>query len=85
MISAAAAWEALRRVPDPEIPAISVCDLGIVRDVTCDGDGVTVVVTPTYSGCPATDVIRASIRSTACKSLHRCLACGEPFEYFKAI
>lgn len=161
MLSAAAAWTALRQVPDPEIPAISVCDLGIVRGLTCGEDGVTVVVTPTYSGCPATDVIHDSIRtvllaagasgvtfetrlapawttdwiaadarerpracgivppdpvasgavrpvrllvrrpcprcasvrteqlsafgSTACKALHRCLDCGEPFEYFKPL
>ena len=161
MLSTEAAWTALRQVPDPEIPAISVCDLGIVRDLTCGEDGITVVVTPTYSGCPATDVIHDSIRaalleagasavtvrtrlspawttdwiavdarerlracgivppdpvasavarpvrlmvrrpcprcasvrteqlsafgSTACKALHRCLDCGEPFEYFKPL
>jgi ring-1,2-phenylacetyl-CoA epoxidase subunit PaaD len=56
------AWEVLQGVPDPEIPAVSVCELGIVRDVRSDADGVTVVVTPTYSGCPATEAIEASIR-----------------------
>jgi ring-1,2-phenylacetyl-CoA epoxidase subunit PaaD len=56
------AWEVLRHVPDPEIPAISVTDLGIVRDVRVRGDGLDVVVTPTYSGCPATEVIERSIR-----------------------
>ena len=40
-------------VADPEIPVLSIRDLGIVRDVECDG-GVTVSLTPTYSGCPAT-------------------------------
>lgn len=154
-------WAVLNGVPDPEIPAVSVCDLGIVREVTADATGITVVVTPTYSACPATDVIHASIRaallaagarsvrvesrlvpawttdwiaasarerlrecgivppdpvaaaasrpvhlmlrrpcprcasarteqlsafgSTACKALHRCLECGEPFEYFKTL
>jgi ring-1,2-phenylacetyl-CoA epoxidase subunit PaaD len=51
-------------VPDPEIPAISVTDLGIVRDVQADEDGVDVVVTPTYSGCPATEAIERSIRES---------------------
>jgi len=148
------------------VPAISVTDLGIVRDVIAHEDGLEVVVTPTYSGCPATEVIAQSIAdavdaaglgparvtqrrapawttdwitpegreklraygiappgscaseatagnvspirvmarnvdcprcgsaqterlaafgSTACKSLHRCIACREPFEYFKPI
>lgn len=61
MVTAARAWEVLGRVPDPEIPVISVTDLGIVRDVVAGEHAVEVVVTPTYSGCPATEVIRASI------------------------
>ena len=158
------AWEVLAGVLDPEVPALSVRDLGIVRDVIDHGDELEVVLTPTYSGCPATEVIeqsvldalkadglgpaRATLRrapawttdwisddgkrklreygiappahvlpdggvpirimrrepavpcphcgsaqtertsafgSTACKSLHRCLDCREPFEYFKPI
>ena len=160
------AWQVLAEVLDPEVPVVSVCDLGIVRDVRIDGEGIEVVLTPTYSGCPATEVIEAGVRSalddaglgpvtvrlqrapawttdwisadgrrklreygiappgpadlsqgvamrfmpnralvrmrcprcnsetterisafgsTACKALHRCLACGEPFEYFKPI
>lgn len=55
------AMRALESVPDPEIPVVSVCGLGIVRDVAVEGDVVRVVVTPTYSGCPATEVIAASI------------------------
>lgn len=55
------AWAALDRVLDPEVPVVSVRDLGIVRDVLESDDGLTVVVTPTYSGCPATEVIEASI------------------------
>ena len=158
------AWDVLDGVPDPEVPALSVRDLGIVRDVIDHGEELEVVLTPTYSGCPATEVIEASVLSalaaeglgpvratlrrapawttdwiseegkrklreygiappvvaaevgtqgvrlfprqrpvpcphcgsthtertsafgsTACKSLHRCLACREPFEYFKPL
>ena len=160
------AWRVLHDVLDPEVPAISVTDLGIVRDVIAHADGLEVIVTPTYSGCPATEVISQSISdaivaaglgparvtqrrapawttdwitpqgreklraygiappgscaseataanvsrirlmarnvacprcgsaqterlsafgSTACKSLYRCVACREPFEYFKPI
>ncbi len=159
------AWRVLQDVLDPEVPAISVTDLGIVRDVIARDDGLEVVVTPTYSGCPATEVIAQAITdaivaaglgparvtqrrapawttdwitpagreklraygiappgscaseatanvspirlmarnvdcprcgshqterlsafgSTACKSLYRCIACREPFEYFKPI
>ena len=158
------AWQVLDTVLDPEVPALSVCDLGIVRDVVDHGAELEVVLTPTYSGCPATEVIeqsvlgalqaeglgpaRATLRrapawttdwisaegrrklneygiappgptlpdggvpirivrrqpaiacprcgstqtertsafgSTACKSLHRCLDCREPFEYFKPL
>ena len=149
-----AAWRALDAVPDPEVPAISIVELGIVRAVSEADDGLLeVTLTPTYSGCPATEVIEASVRealaplgrvrvrqqrapawttdwisdegrrklrdygiappgsavvrvharvacprcgsvhterlsafgATACKSLYRCLACREPFEYFKPI
>ena len=146
----ARAWEVLQNVPDPEIPVVSVCDLGIVRDLQAEGAGLHVVLTPTYSGCPATEQIESSVMaalqaaglgpvrvslqrapawttdwisetgrrklreygiappgqrarpplkcprcespqterlsdfgSTACKALYRCLACREPFEYFK--
>jgi ring-1,2-phenylacetyl-CoA epoxidase subunit PaaD len=147
--------EILRHVPDPEIPCVSVVDLGIVREVRED-DPPMLVITPTYTGCPATIAIQTAIRaaldhagleemrvetalsppwttdwisdegreklraygiapppkgapshslhdesaecphcgssrteeisrfgSTPCKSLHRCLACGEPFDRFK--
>jgi len=152
----------LGEVMDPEVPVISVVELGIVRDVAIDGSRVTVTVTPTYSGCPALQVIEDDIRSalvahgisdvkiemvyapawttdwigpeareklrvfgiappgpaevgglitltrrravpkcprcgstntelqsefgsTACKALHVCRECGEPFDEFKAI
>lgn len=156
-----AVWRALDTVPDPEIPALSVVDLGIVRSVALDPDGrVHVVITPTYSGCPATGLIGLEVRraldgagfagalvdtaiappwttdwiseqgleklracgiappppgagkraltapddtpacprcgsgdtemvsrfgSTACKALHRCRACREPFDAFKCL
>lgn len=54
-------WNWLREVPDPEIPVISVVDLGIVRDVALEDDELVVTVTPTYSGCPATEVIARDI------------------------
>jgi ring-1,2-phenylacetyl-CoA epoxidase subunit PaaD len=59
----ARAWRVLAQVPDPEVPAVSVCDLGIVRDVVlaADGQGLEVVLTPTYSGCPATEVIEQNV------------------------
>ena len=163
------AWEVLAEVLDPEVPALSVCDLGIVREVIDHGAELEVVLTPTYSGCPATEVIEQSVLSaieaqglgparatlqrapawttdwiteegkrklaaygiapphsvipaqagtqgfpirifgrkadvvpcphcgskltertsafgsTACKALYRCLACREPFEYFKPL
>ena len=50
----------LSEVADPEIPVLSITDLGIVRNVDCS-DGVTVSVAPTYSGCPATEVIEALV------------------------
>lgn len=52
----------LTQVMDPEIPVLSIVDLGMVRDVTCNGDGVEVTITPTYSGCPAMLVIESDIR-----------------------
>ena len=54
-------WRWLDEVPDPEVPAISVVDLGIVRAVEPKDGGWRVTVTPTYSGCPATAVIREDI------------------------
>jgi ring-1,2-phenylacetyl-CoA epoxidase subunit PaaD len=164
VVNVQAAWAVLDLVPDPEVPALSLRDLGIVRDVRAEGGGLQVVLTPTYSGCPATEVIERSVidaldgaglgptrvtmqrapawttdwiseagkrklreygiappgpvaagqgapirilrraeavacprcgsarterlsafGSTACKALHRCLDCREPFEHFKPI
>lgn len=57
-------WRALRGVADPEIPVLSVVDLGIVRQATVEGGEVRVQLTPTYAGCPALAVIREDIRRT---------------------
>ena len=62
MLTTEQAWSALREVPDPELPVLSICELGIVRDVQATAGHVTVVVTPTYSGCPATEMIQSAIR-----------------------
>lgn len=51
-------WAALREIPDPEIPTLGIVDLGIVRHVRAAALGFEIGLTPTYSGCPATDVIR---------------------------
>ncbi|MBI2769442.1 MAG: phenylacetate-CoA oxygenase subunit PaaJ [Burkholderiales bacterium] len=157
-------WELLENVPDPEIPVVSIRELGILREVNEHGGAIEVVITPTYSGCPAmgqieddvraalaaheinatvvtrlapawttdwiTEAAREKLRafgispplgtqshtgnvvrfaarapshesiacphcgsldttetshfsSTACKALYKCLACREPFDYFK--
>lgn len=57
-------WDWLRAIPDPEIPVLSVVDLGIVRDIRREGkptEDLVVTITPTYSGCPATQVIAQDI------------------------
>ena len=56
------AWNILSSVNDPEIPVISIVDLGIVRDVKFHEEMVEVIITPTYSGCPAMDFIGANIK-----------------------
>ena len=55
-------WNFLKDVPDPEVPVLTVQDLGIIRDIHLRDDEVEVVITPTYSGCPAMDTIAANIR-----------------------
>ncbi|MCW3087192.1 MAG: paaJ, partial [Sediminibacterium sp.] len=61
-------WELLETVPDPEVPVLSVIDLGVVLDVVIlstsasGGRGVKVLVTPTYTGCPAMDMMKMNIR-----------------------
>ncbi|HFD15810.1 MAG TPA: DUF59 domain-containing protein, partial [Rhodospirillales bacterium] len=57
-------WQALAEVEDPEIPCVTVVDLGIVREVVTDEKGDPVIrITPTYSGCPATQLIELQIRA----------------------
>ena len=55
-------WKMLKDVPDPEVPVLTVQDLGIIRDIHLRDEVVEVVITPTYSGCPAMDMIAANIR-----------------------
>jgi len=61
-------WQVLRSVMDPEIPVLSVIDLGIVRYVRGEAGGLRVGITPTYSGCPATEVIQRSIREALARA-----------------
>ena len=64
MVTSDKIWSLLADVDDPEVPVLSVVDLGIIRDVLVTGEGVEIVLTPTYSGCPAMDLIRMNIRTT---------------------
>ncbi len=65
------AWETAASVPDPEIPMLTIADLGILRDVREDGDAVTVTITPTYSGCPAMREIGADLRRRLAQAGYR--------------
>jgi ring-1,2-phenylacetyl-CoA epoxidase subunit PaaD len=68
VVTAALVRSVLAGVHDPEIPVITIEDLGILRDVAVEGSRVVVTVTPTYSGCPAMDEIRADIVSALAAS-----------------
>ena len=57
-----AAWAVAALVPDPELPMLTLADLGILRDVRVDAAGVAVIITPTYSGCPAVREIRHDLQ-----------------------
>src|SRR5215212_11881229 len=61
-IQVQAIWELLKDVNDPEVPVLSITDLGIVRNVEISDDEVIITVTPTYTGCPAVDAINMNIR-----------------------
>ena len=67
MVTAAQVWEALAEIPDPEIPVVSLVDLGVIRDVEVHAENVRIEFTPTFLGCPALEVMRdameASVRS----------------------
>lgn len=64
MVTDAAILEAVGEVTDPEIPVLTIADLGVLRGVRHDGDEVVVTITPTYSGCPAMDLIRHEVELT---------------------
>jgi ring-1,2-phenylacetyl-CoA epoxidase subunit PaaD len=61
VVTAEQVWAALAELPDPEIPVVSLVDLGVVRDVSVDGPRVRVEFTPTFLGCPALEVMRDAI------------------------
>jgi len=61
MVTAAEVWAALEEIPDPEIPVISLVDLGVIRDVQVDGGRVRVELTPTFLGCPALEAMRRAL------------------------
>ena len=54
-------WELLKTIPDPEIPAVSIVDLGIVRNVEFENNKLNITITPTYSGCPAFSFMKEEI------------------------
>jgi ring-1,2-phenylacetyl-CoA epoxidase subunit PaaD len=58
------AWQLLAKVKDPEVPVLTILDLGIVRAIDVEDDVFTITITPTYSGCPAMDVIGMNIKLT---------------------
>ena len=58
------AWEVLETLTDPEIPVVTLRDMGIVRDVLLHDDGLEVIITPTYSGCPAMEQIEDDVRTS---------------------
>lgn len=60
-------WDIAATVCDPEIPVLTIADLGILRDVEVAGERVTVTITPTYSGCPAMDAIRDDLQAAYAK------------------
>ncbi len=71
IISTKKIWKILEEINDPEVPVLSITDLGIVRDVNINNDEVEVVITPTYSGCPAMDVIRMNIKMSLLEHGHK--------------
>ena len=60
-VTTASIWELLKTIPDPEIPAVSIVDLGIVRNVEFDNNKLNITITPTYSGCPAFTFMKEEI------------------------
>jgi ring-1,2-phenylacetyl-CoA epoxidase subunit PaaD len=64
VVTAAEVWNALAEIPDPEIPVISLVDLGVVRQVEVDGSQVRVEFTPTFLGCPALETMREAMNAS---------------------
>jgi ring-1,2-phenylacetyl-CoA epoxidase subunit PaaD len=63
VVTEADVWLALAEIPDPEIPVVSLVDLGVVRDVVLDGDRARVELTPTFLGCPALEVMKGQLEA----------------------
>ena len=61
MVTAEAVWAAIDEIPDPEIPVISLVDLGVIRDVAVDGRRVRIELTPTFLGCPALEAMQRAL------------------------
>jgi ring-1,2-phenylacetyl-CoA epoxidase subunit PaaD len=64
VVTAEQVWNALEEIPDPEIPVISLVELGVIRDVTVEGARVHVSFTPTFLGCPALEVMKRALEET---------------------
>ena len=64
MVNTTEIWKLLETIPDPEIPVISVVELGVVRDIKIENEKISVIVTPTYSGCPAIQQMQDDIKQT---------------------
>lgn len=65
------AWDIAAQVVDPELPVLTIEDLGILRGARVDGDTVHIMITPTYSGCPAMDAIGADVRAALGRAGYR--------------
>ena len=63
MVTADEVWDALAEIPDPEIPVISIVDLGVVKDVSVENGTVRIDFTPTFMGCPALDTMRIAMEA----------------------
>jgi ring-1,2-phenylacetyl-CoA epoxidase subunit PaaD len=61
VVTAEQVWAALEKIPDPEIPVVSLVELGVIRDVAVDGDRVRVEFTPTFLGCPALEAMKRAL------------------------
>lgn len=67
MMTVKSVWELLNTIPDPEIPVISIVELGVVRDVKILDENIEIVITPTYTGCPATNFFEKDITTELTK------------------